>query len=57
MCKRCRRKVGRILDHVIELADWGDRPGDPNDDANLQMLCIPCNDRKTAEEAEKRRRR
>lgn len=45
-----RTEPAVIVDHVKEIADGGD----PYDWDNLQSLCLPCHNRKTA--AERRRR-
>jgi 5-methylcytosine-specific restriction endonuclease McrA len=53
-CQACRR-AGRLtaathVDHVVEKADGG-----TDDPANLQSLCRPCHDAKSAAERSRRR--
>lgn len=55
LCVECE-KAGRVTaatvpDHVVPL--W---KGGPDTEANLQALCQPCHDRKTAAEAAERAR-
>ena len=55
VCARCAGR-GRVVaavvaDHVLPLKDGGAR----FDWANLQALCVPCHNRKTAGETAKRR--
>ena len=52
-CQMCGRVTedGEV-DHVICLASWGLRQGDPESDANLQWLCRkPCHADKSRREA------
>lgn len=45
-CVRCGEPASRgailHVDHVVPVAQWGDRPG-VNDESNLQTLCSTCN--------------
>lgn len=50
-------RLGHILDHIDELADWQPEDPDPNRDENLQLLCTDCNDAKTKAAAAARRMR
>jgi len=49
LCVHClaRRKVSEAkrVDHIVALVNGG-----PDDESNLQSLCIPCHDRKTRED-------
>lgn len=47
-----RRERYMYVDHVIELKDGGA----PLDQRNLQVLCGPCHNRKTAKERARRQR-
>lgn len=59
LCQECLRMgiitapVGRsrICDHIVPKAEGGS-----DDQSNLQTLCKPCSDRKTADEAARARR-
>lgn len=57
LCEHCLKDglivAGHAVDHIVEIEDGGD-PWDWN---NLQHLCQPCHNRKTANEAVKRRRK
>lgn len=47
-CKRCLRTLPEYaleVDHIIPLSELG-----PDNAANKQTLCVPCHQRKTAEE-------
>lgn len=53
LCVRCRRlgrvSIGKVVDHIVPLWLGGsDEPG------NKQLLCHPCHDEKTAQEASQR---
>lgn len=48
ICQVCKQ-IGRIVDHRIPLWEGGS-----NDESNLQVLCTPCHDMKSAEEAKRR---
>lgn len=55
-CCRCgaHRSQGRqIVDHIIERKDGGS----DFEQSNLQLLCMPCHNTKTAREKAKRNRR
>lgn len=43
-CQTCGRP-GSDVDHIVPLARGGS-----NDEANLQVLCVPCHQRKSAHE-------
>jgi 5-methylcytosine-specific restriction protein A len=43
VCRACRRRRSRMVDHIVERRDGG-----TDDRANLQGLCWPCHSRKTA---------
>jgi len=49
LCEVCGRPMDHV-DHIVPLRDGGERL-DPD---NLQSLCKPCHDKKTAEETRKR---
>lgn len=50
-CELCGCTQGRMhLDHIVELQDGGHRTARHN----LQLLCQPCHNRKTAAERSKR---
>lgn len=55
-CRECSRKgfitLAVIRDHIKPLAEGG-----TDDDENIQPLCLPCSDRKTAQERERGRGR
>jgi len=55
LCVRCgspgTTRSPNHVDHIVELEDGGARL----DPANLQTLCLPCHNRKTAEAARVRR--
>lgn len=55
LCKWCeeegRVKEGKIVDHIIEIKDGGDKLGFDN----LQTLCLPHHNQKTAWNKMKRR--
>jgi 5-methylcytosine-specific restriction enzyme A len=46
VCKSCNRAASQQVDHIKPLAQGGD-----DSYANLQGLCIPCHQAKTASEA------
>lgn len=50
LCQECKRegrlKLASVIDHIKPL--WA---GGKDDDANLQSLCKPCHDAKSAKEA------
>jgi 5-methylcytosine-specific restriction endonuclease McrA len=48
ICQSCRR-AGHEVDHVVPL--WA---GGSNHEANLQVLCSPCHEAKSADEARQR---
>jgi 5-methylcytosine-specific restriction endonuclease McrA len=53
LCVRCRRlgrvSIGKVVDHIVPLWQGGaDAAG------NKQLLCHPCHDEKTAQEASQR---
>lgn len=54
LCVHCMRDgrvtAARVIDHVVEIADGGQR----YDIDNLQALCHACHNRKTADERAKR---
>ena len=55
LCRRCKAK-GRITasvvpDHIVPLAKGG-----TDEDSNIQCLCKPCHDDKTAEDFRHRKR-
>lgn len=52
-CERCGSKHRLIGDHVRELRDGGA----PLDPGNVELLCQPCHNRKTAEARARRARR
>jgi len=58
-CKVCGLTLGEIradgtpvkkieMDHLIPRAQWGDRPGNVNDESNLRCACERCNNGKRA---------
>jgi 5-methylcytosine-specific restriction protein A len=53
LCQLCKRKgittLGAAVDHIIPL--WA---GGSDDESNKWLLCHPCHDAKTAEEAKQR---
>lgn len=53
LCQVCKRagilKLAAYVDHIHELADGGD-----DNDANLQAICFPCHEEKTAASQAKR---
>lgn len=57
LCATGCGRLGRILDHIDELADWQPGDPDPNRDDNLQLLCQRCHDEKTQQSAAARRSR
>lgn len=50
LCVKCKAKgfvkAVQIVDHVVSIMDGGE----PLAESNLQSLCIPCHNTKTAEE-------
>lgn len=50
LCQACKRMgratPGAVVDHIIPL--WA---GGSDEDGNKQLLCTPCHDAKTAQEA------
>jgi 5-methylcytosine-specific restriction protein A len=50
---RGRTVAARVVDHVVPIKDGGARL----DWANLESLCVPCHNRKTATETAQRARR
>ncbi|MFZ6813737.1 HNH endonuclease [Undibacterium sp. Rencai35W] len=57
VCCRCEARgvivAAVVADHVLPIKDGGARL----DEANLQALCVPCHNRKTASETALRARR
>ena len=57
LCCACERAgalvAARVVDHVVPIKDGGER----FDAANLQPLCVPCHNRKTASERARREAR
>lgn len=53
LCQLCkatgRVRAARVVDHISPLWEGGS-----HDDSNLQSLCVPCHDAKSAEEAKRR---
>jgi 5-methylcytosine-specific restriction protein A len=49
LCRRCKAKgivrIATVPDHIIALVNGG-----TDDDSNIQCLCQPCHDAKTAED-------
>ena len=44
MCQGCGQHKAKVVDHILEIKDGGER----YDYNNLQSLCYPCHNRKTA---------
>ncbi|MGV7210489.1 HNH endonuclease [Oxalobacteraceae bacterium A2-2] len=53
MCQECKRqgrtRLGSAVDHIVPL--W---QGGSDEDDNKELLCTPCHDAKTAQEAAQR---
>jgi 5-methylcytosine-specific restriction endonuclease McrA len=50
ICALCRRAPSTIADHIQNLAAGG-----ADTEANMQGVCVPCHDTKTAQEAQRPR--